>query len=137
MRSAAANTTRSMTVPAGPTLSNSVRPRADPNWTELIPTKTSAVGGTDSARRLVLVLERNVLERVHGAEVRPARVECRPDLGLGQLHSAFGAALLDDGLDPAAFLEVGHQSFCLVSMWVTGTPARRSTRLGRSIFNHL
>src|SRR5205085_2036682 len=106
----AARTTRSATVPAGPTSSNSVRASADPNWTDPIPTTTRAVGGTASARRLVLVLERDVLERVHRAEVRPARVQCRPNLRLGQLRAALDAALLDDGLDSAAFLEVRHIS---------------------------
>src|SRR5437763_1278017 len=78
------------------------------------------------ARRLVLVLERDVLERVDRAEVGPAGVQRRPDLGLGQLRAALGAALLDHGLDPAGLLEVGHQSFCFVSTCVTGSPDSRS-----------
>jgi hypothetical protein len=52
--------------------SNSVFAMADPNWTDAMPTRTSAVGGIDSARRLVLVLEWDVLERVHLAKVRSA-----------------------------------------------------------------
>jgi hypothetical protein len=61
-----------MTVPPGPMSSNSVFAMADPNWTDAMPTRTSAVGGIDSARRLVLVLEWDVLESVHLAQIRPA-----------------------------------------------------------------
>src|SRR5436190_14718576 len=102
-----------------------------------MPRTTSAVGGTDSALRLVLVLEGNVLERVHLAQVRPAGFEGRPHLGVSQLRAAFRAMLLDDGIDAFAFLEPRHQSCAFVSTWVTGRPVARSALDGRSIFIHL
>src|SRR2546423_6202418 len=116
--------------------SNGVLAIADPNWPDAMPMRTSASGGSASARRLVLVLERDVLQRVHRAEVRSTGVERRPDLLLGQLRAALGAALLDDRVDSAGFLEVWHQSACLVMTCVTGRPVTRSIRVGRSIFSH-
>src|SRR5690349_4135415 len=98
--------------------------------------RTRTVGGTDSARRLVFVLERDGLERVDLAEVRPAGPERRTHLGLRQLDAALGAALLDDRIDPACLLQPAHQSCCLVSTWVTGRPVARSAFDGRSIFIH-
>src|SRR3954452_19549097 len=90
--STAAKTTRTITVPDDPMSSNSVRASAAPNWTDPIPKTTSAAGGTDSTRRLVFVLDGNVLERVYLAEVRTARLERRSHLGVGQLGAAFRAA---------------------------------------------
>src|SRR4051812_43102370 len=125
-----------MTVPAGPTSSNSVVAIAAPNWTDPIPIRTRTVGGTASARRLVLVLERNVLERVHLAEVRAAGLERGAYLGVGQLRAALGAGLLDDGVDSACLFQVWHQSCCFVSTWVTGRPVARSALDGRSSLSH-
>src|SRR3954464_14620389 len=118
----AAKTMRSITVPPGPTSSNRVVAIADPNWTAPIPTRTSTVGGIDSARRLVLVLERDVLERVHLAQVGAAGLERRAPLGVCQLRATLGTGLLDDRLGAAALLEVRHQSRCFVSTCVTGSP---------------
>src|SRR5689334_23156128 len=101
----AAKTTRIITVPPGPTSSNRVLAMADPNWTDAMPTRTSAGAGTDSARRLVFVLERDVLESVDLAEVRPAGLERSAHLGVGQLRAAFHAALLDDRVDAAGLLQ--------------------------------
>src|SRR3954447_20429362 len=101
-----------------------------------MPKTTRAGAGTASARRLVLVLERNVLECVHLAEVGAARFEGRAHLGVGQLRAALGAGLLDDGIDAAWLFESGHQSLCFVSMWVTGRPVARCAFDGRSIFIH-
>jgi hypothetical protein len=105
----AAKAIRSIAIPAGPTSSNSVVAIADPNWTDAIPTTTRPVGGipaalragSDLARRLVLVLEWEVLQRVDLAEVGAARFERGADLGLGELGAALDAALLDDRIDRA------------------------------------
>src|SRR4051794_36339517 len=98
--------------------------------------RTRTVGGTDSARRLVVVLERDVLDRVHLAQVRPARLQRGTHLGVGQLGSALDAALLDDRIDAAAFLQASHQSCCFVSTCVTGSPVARSAFDGRSSLIH-
>src|SRR4051812_23753935 len=98
--------------------------------------RTRTVGGTDSARRLVFVLERNVLERVHLAEVGTARFQRCPDLGVGQLRAALGARLLDDRVDGPGLVEVAHQSCSLVSTCVTGSPVERCAFDGRSTFIH-
>src|SRR2546429_4951140 len=92
----AASETRSMTVPAGPMLSKSVLAIAEPNWTEPIPHRTSATGGTPAglAPRLVLVLERGGLQRVHRAQGPAAPVERGAGLGLRQPPAAPPAALL-------------------------------------------
>src|SRR5947207_345287 len=76
----AAKAIRISAAPPGPTSSNMVVAIAAPNWTDATPTRTSAGAGTDSARRLVFVLERDVLERVNLAQVRPTRVQRGLDL---------------------------------------------------------
>src|SRR3954468_22682413 len=94
--STAGKTTRTIPVPDDPMSSNSVRASAAPNWTEPMPRTTRAAGGTASARRLVLVLEWEVLQRVHLAQVRATGFERGTHFGVGQLRAALGAALLDD-----------------------------------------
>jgi hypothetical protein len=85
--------------------SNSVVAIAAPNWTDRTPISTSAGAGTASARRLVFVLERDVLERVYLAEVRAARLQRRADLGVSQLCAALGTGLLDDRIYAACLFE--------------------------------
>src|ERR687889_727084 len=80
--------------------------------------------GPDRTLGLDVLVQGDLLVRVHRAQERAAGVERGLDLGLGELRAALGAGALDHGVDAGALLEV-HQ-VAVPTTCFTGSPAASS-----------
>src|SRR5688572_10153587 len=95
IRTSAANAWRSSTVPAGPTSSKMVFPKAAPSWTDATPANTRSAGGIRSARTMA-VHRTEAHERTH-EELERIFEEVDPPFALVDLDAmwANGEAMLE------------------------------------------